>query len=149
MVSNMANPMSNDLQQEEEGRREAVHNGRLWFEFSATVIAWFSLGVTDVVITWLACVHDEQYGGPSSHPNARVLYFVMWAILFGLASMAGTMSYRSWRTLSGTSDVLRAEGRERKEFMSQAGLFISVTLGMGFIWLCIPLFIMQMCARAR
>ncbi len=145
----MTNSVSSDRQPEAEGSREAIPNGRLWFEFSASVIAWFCLGVADVVITWRACVHEEQFGGPSSHPGARILYFVMWGALFGLASLAGTMSYRSWRTLSGTSELLRAEGRERKEFMSLAGLFISVTLGMGFIWMCLPLFIMQMCARAR
>jgi len=59
------------------------------------------------------------------------------------------MSYRSWRTLSAVRDLLSAEGRERKEFMSLAGLFISLTLGVGMIWLCLPLFIVQMCARAR
>ena len=59
------------------------------------------------------------------------------------------MSYRSWRRLSGAAGLLSAEGRERKEFMSLCGLFISVTLGFGFVWMCIPLFMLQMCARTR
>jgi hypothetical protein len=102
-----------------------------------------------MLITWRACVHEEQFGGPSSHPGALALYFVMWIVLFGLVTFAGTMSYRSWRTLSGARKLLAAEGQERKEFMSLAGLFISLTLGVGMVWLCLPLFILQMCARAR
>jgi hypothetical protein len=58
-------------------------------------------------------------------------------------------AYRSWRALSGEQELLRAEGRERREFMSLSGLFISVTLGFGFLWMCLPLFLLQMCARAR
>ena len=122
---------------------------RLWFEFGASATAWLCLGSLDMVIAWRACVHQEQFGGPSSHPGARILYFVLWIALFGLAALAGSMSYRTWRTLSGAGELLRAEGREREEFMSLSGLFISVTLGFGFLWMCLPLFMLQMCARAR
>ena len=45
--------------------------------------------------------------------------------------------------------MLLAEATERKEFMAWAGLFISFTLGVGIVWLCLPLFILQMCIRAR
>ena len=71
------------------------------------------------------------------------------SLLMGLAAVAGTMSYRNWRKLSGASEVLRAEATERKAFMAWAGLFISFTLGVGIVWLCLPLFILQMCIRAR
>lgn len=127
----------------------AVHNRRLWFEVAGSCVAWFALGFADIVITWRACVHEEQFGGPSSHPGARVLYVVMWILLFGLALLAGWMSFRSWRRLAETNDLLRSEGRERKEFMSQAGFFISLTLGIGIVWLCLPIFIIQMCVRTR
>ncbi|MGA7158753.1 MAG: hypothetical protein WBY53_18045 [Acidobacteriaceae bacterium] len=105
--------------------------------------------MADMFISWLACVHQEQYGGPSYHPFARALFFIFAVLLFGLALLTGYMSYRSWRDLSRASDLIQAEGRERKEFMSLAGFFISVTLGFGIFWLSIPLFIFQMCARAR
>lgn len=145
----MTNRLDNDRQPEATGNSAAIHNGRLWFEVAASGVAWFGLGLADIVITWRACVHEEQFGGPSAHPGALVLYFVMWVVLFGLALLAGTMSYRSWRELSGVSDLLYAEGKERKEFMSQAGFFISLTLGIGIVWLVVPLFIIQMCVRAR
>jgi hypothetical protein len=149
MVSNMANRPGKDWQSETAVSPGTVNNGWLWLQVAGSGIAWFGLGAADMVITWRACVHEEQFGGPSSHPGALVLYFVAWTALFGLASLAGTMSYRSWRNLAGERELLSAEGRERKEFMSLAGLFISLTLGIGMVWLCLPLFILQMCARAR
>jgi hypothetical protein len=126
-----------------------IPNRRLWFEFVAAAVAWLLLGSLDSVVAWRACVHQEQYGAPSSHPGARIVYFVLWIVLFGLLSLVGAMSYCSWRALSGENNLLSAEGRERREFMSLSGLFISVTLSMGFFWMCLPLFLLQMCARAR
>ena len=143
------------VQSSSDGQIEVAHdpapipNRRLWFQVAGSGIAWFSLGLADIVITWRACVHEEQFGGPSSHPGARVLYFVMWFLLAALALLAGWMSYRSWRSLSEKSDLLYAEGREREEFMSQAGFFISLTLGIGILWLSLPLFLIEMCARTR
>jgi hypothetical protein len=149
MGSEMTNTMSGAPQPEAASGPETISNSRLWFEFAASATAWLCLGCLDMVIAWRACVHQEQFGGPSSHPVARILYFVLWIALFALASLAGSMSYRTWRTLSGAGGLLSAEGRERKEFMSLCGLFISVTLGFGFVWMCVPLFMLQMCARTR
>ena len=149
MASNMTNLLNNDAQPEAASTSVSIPNSRLWFEVAASGVAWFGLGLADMVITWRACVHEEQFGGPSSHPGALALYFVMWAVLFGVALLTGTMSYRTWRKLSGATELLYAEGKERKEFMSLAGLFISVTLGIGIVWLCLPLFIIQMCVRTR
>jgi hypothetical protein len=134
-------------QSEAGGTKE--NNVRLWLEFGSSVIAWLTLNCLNVIVAWRACVHQEQFGGPSYHPGARILYFVLWIGLFGVAAVAGGMSYRTWRKLSGAADLLSAEGRERKDFMSLCGLFISVTLGFGFLWLSLPLFMLQMCTRAR
>ena len=125
------------------------HNLRLWYEFGTAVFAWLALNCLNSVVAWRACVHQEQLGGASLHPGARVLYFLLWIAFFGLASLTGLRSYRTWRKLSGTSELLRAEGRERREYMSLCGLFISFTLGIGFLWLCVPLFMLQMCLRTR
>jgi len=70
-------------------------------------------------------------------------------VLLAVAAIAGTWSYRKWTALSGVMPLLRAEGRDRKEFMALAGLFISFTLGVGIVWLCLPLFVIQMCLRIR
>ncbi len=126
-----------------------VNNRSLWFQVAGSGVAWFTLGLVDLIITWRACVHEDLYGSPSSHPGAEVIFFVAWFALAALALTAGTLSYRTWRRLSGVSDLLKSEGRERKEFMSQAGFFVSLTLGVGIIWLFLPLLILQMCARTR
>ncbi len=122
---------------------------RLWIEFGASVVAWLSLNCMNSVVAWRACVHQAPLGGPSPHPGARVVFFVVWTALFSVAVTSGVLSYRTWRRLSGASDLLAAEGRERKEYMSLCGLFITFTLGFGFLWLCAPLFVLQMCLRTR
>jgi hypothetical protein len=130
-------------------REQMVPARRLWFGVVAATVAWFGLGLADMFITWLACVHQEQFGGPSYHPAARVLYFVSGFGLLGLTVAAGMLSYRNWNRLSGVTSLLNAEAYGRKEFMALAGLFISVTLGAGLVWLCLPLFIIEMCLRVR
>jgi len=104
-----------------------------------------SLGATDVLITWRTCV-GEQFG---ANTIARPLYFTVTLLLLCLAFLAGVMSYRSWKKLAGLTGLLRAEGRERSEFLSLAGLYISFTLGAGMVWLGIPLFILEICVRTR
>jgi hypothetical protein len=100
-------------------------------------------------ITWRACLHQESSGGPSNHPAAQILYFLSGFLLLAVAVSAGAWSYRKWNALSGAISLLRAEGRDREEFMALAGLFLSFTLGVGIVWLCVPLFLIQMCLRIR
>ena len=130
-------------------RSATAPNGRLWFGLAASAGAWFGIGIADMFITWRACLKQEEYGGASSHPGARALYFLFTFALIGVAVLAGTMAFRSLKRLTGLTDLLRAEGHELKEFMAIAGVFVSFTLGMGMVWLCIPLFIIQMCLRSR
>lgn len=130
-------------------RDQAVPTSKLWFGVVGSAVAWFGLGLADMFITWRACVHEEQFGGASSHPGARILYFVAGLSLLALTAIAGIMSYRYWHRLSGLTALLNAEAYERKEFMALAGLFISFTLGAGIVWLCLPVFIIEMCLRVR
>ncbi len=102
-----------------------------------------------MLISWRACLHEEQFGGPSAHPGALILFFVVTGLLFAATVLVGFMSYRTWQKLSSVTKLLDAEGRERSEFMSLAGLFVSVTLGAGIIWFCVPLFVIKMCVRWR
>ena len=120
-----------------------------WFGVVGASLAWLALGAGDVFITWRACLHSELFGEPSNSPNARILCLVITFVLIGLAVIAGTSSYRNWKTFSERRALLRAEGRERTEFIALAGLFMSFTLGFGMVWLCLPLFVIQMCIRAR
>ena len=130
-------------------RDGTVPTGTLWFGVAASVAAWLGLYLADILITWLTCPHRDQLGGPSPDAGARVLYIVSTLALLALAATAGTMSYRNWRRLSDIKRLLAAEAFERKEFMALAGLFISFTLGVGIVWLGLPLFMIQMCLRTR
>jgi hypothetical protein len=130
-------------------RDEAPSNHAHWFGVTGSIFAWFALGFADIVITWRTCLNPEQFGGTGPHPLARVLYFASTLTLFAIAVIAGAACYQNWRRLTGLPKLLQAEGRERNEFLVLAGMFISLTLGAGIVWLCIPLFIVQMCIRAR
>jgi hypothetical protein len=144
--------MTTELTEDRFGKRQArdgVSNRRLWLQLAMSALAWIGLGVADMLITWRACLNEEQFGSASVHSGAHALYFVVTGLLFVLAVLTGVSSYRTWRKLSGAIAFLDAEGRERSEFMSQAAVFISFTLGFGMIWFFIPLFLIQMCLRTR
>lgn len=120
-----------------------------WFGVAGSALAWLALGIGDILITWRACLHPDLFGGPVTSPTARILYFIVTFVLMGLAVIAGISSYRNWKTFSDRRVLLGAEGRERTEFIALAGLFMSFTLGFGMLWFCLPLFVIQMCLRAR
>jgi hypothetical protein len=122
---------------------------RLWFGLAASACAWAMLGILDIVITWRACVHQEEWGNASAHPGARTLYILVSLALILTVLLAGTLSYRNWRALSTQRSILHAEATERREFMALLGVFISLTLGMGVLWLSIPPLIIQLCLRVK
>jgi heme/copper-type cytochrome/quinol oxidase subunit 2 len=130
-------------------RTEHVAQGRLWFGVAASAAAWFVLGVADVLLTWAACLHREQLGGASSHAGILLLTVLITIVLFIIVLASGIVSYRNWRRLSADADLESAEGRGREEFMALLGVFVSLTLGFGVIWLALPLFILDLCVRTR
>jgi hypothetical protein len=84
-----------------------------------------------------------------SHPWARVVYIALSLLSLLIAIAAGVMSWRTWQLLSGGGTIFRAEGYERREFMALMGFFMSITLGMGIVWLTIPPLVLELCGRAR
>jgi hypothetical protein len=84
-----------------------------------------------------------------SHPWARVVYIALSLLSLLIAIAAGVMSWRTWQLLSGGGTIFRAEGYERREFMALMGFFMSITLGMGIVWLTIPPLFLELCGRAR
>lgn len=126
----------------------AISSRRLWFGFSASVVAWVSLGCIDILINWRACMHQEDYGIPNPHPGARVLIGVAAFVLLLIALSAGSISYSNWRRLSA-NPLLGSEAVESREFVALLGVIVTVTLGMGILWLAIPPFFLDICWRAR
>jgi len=126
----------------------AISSRRLWFGLVASVVAWVSLGCIDILINWRACMHQEDYGIPNPHPGARVLIGVAALVLLLIAIGAGSVSYTNWRRLS-TGPLLGSEAVERSQFVALLGVIVTVTLGVGILWLAIPPFFLDICWRAR
>ena len=134
---------------ETQTRQRPVSPARLWFGFSAAGLAWLGLGISDVLITWRECIHEEAFGGASTHTGLHTLNIVIFFVLLGIAITAGVMSYRNWRRLAGEVKLLHAEGTGSREYLALIGVFISITLGMGMLWLGIPVLILSLCERIR
>lgn len=130
-------------------RAAHVTPGRLWFGVAAPGVAWSVLGLTDVLLTWAACLHREQSGGASRHPEMLLLTILITVALFATIVTSGIVSYRNWRRLSADADLESAEGRGREEFMALLGVFVSLTLGFSVLWLALPLFVLDLCVRTR
>lgn len=130
-------------------RSANVSSRRLWFGLVGAACCWIALGITDILLTWRECLHQEQYGGASHHPGLLTLNIVLFIVLLAIAVVAGIMSYRSWRVLAGHIELSRAEATGRQEYMALLGVWIAVTIGVGIIWLGIPLMILSLCVRVR
>jgi len=78
-----------------------------------------------------------------------VIYLVVTLVLLITAISAGGVSFRNWRELSRGENLVNAEARGREEYMALIGVFVSFTLGIGIIWLGIPLAMIDLCVRAR
>ena len=129
--------------------RQHISPARLWFGFAGSALSWIALGVIDLLITWQACLGQEQYGGAHLEPGVKVLYLVVTLLLLVTAISAGGMSFRNWRELSRGGSLINAEGRGREEYMALIGVFVSFTLGIGIVLLGMPLAIIDLCVRAR
>jgi|SRR6185312_8310572 len=122
---------------------------RLWFGFATSAVAWMALGSLDIVIAWRACTHQYDNGIPVAHPGARIALAVLAFALLGVGLVSGITSYRNWQSLATAPGILDTLAVERREFMAVLGLIVSVTLGMGMLWLALPPFFLDICWRAR
>ncbi|MGA3193853.1 MAG: hypothetical protein ABSD39_02525 [Terriglobales bacterium] len=129
--------------------RQPISPARLWFGFAGSAGSWIALGILDLLITWQACLGKEQYGGAHFEPGVKVIYLVVTLVLLITAISAGGVSFRNWRELSRGENLVNAEARGREEYMALIGVFVSFTLGIGIIWLGIPLAMIDLCVRAR
>lgn len=130
-------------------RPVSIRPRRLWFGPIASGVAWFAAGIAEMFITWRACLHNEQYGNAVSDPSATAASFVVSFFLLGVTATAGWVSYNAWRKLSTQRSFLEAEGRGHHEYVALIGVLASITLGAGMVWMCLPLFILKLCARTR
>jgi hypothetical protein len=126
-----------------------VQPRRLWFGFAGAALSWISLGCLDILITWKACTHQEDFGVPRSDQSVAVIYALLTLLLFLITIAAGVISYRNWRSLSSQRSIMHADAIERPEFMALLGVIMSVTLGFSICWFALPPLLINLCWRAR
>lgn len=122
---------------------------RLWFGFAGAFLAWIVLGCADIVIIWRGCQHQQNCGLAPANPEVRILIFVVSLLLLGITLGAGAISYRNWRRLSQQRRMLDSLAVPRGEYMAVIGVILSLTLGMGMIWMALPPLFLDLCWRAR
>ncbi|HEX3940262.1 MAG TPA: hypothetical protein VHX11_02155 [Acidobacteriaceae bacterium] len=131
------------------GPHPAAPESRLWFGFVTAAVAWLALGCLDVLIAWLSCMRQQGFGAPEPHPMERVAFVALAVVLLAVGIAGGVASYRNWRMLSSQPSLLETHAVERREFMALLGVIVSVTLGMGMVWLALPPFFLDLCWRAK
>ncbi|HEY4010394.1 MAG TPA: hypothetical protein VGM11_09610 [Acidobacteriaceae bacterium] len=126
-----------------------VEPRRLWFGFASSAICWIALGILDMLITWRACIYQEEYGLPSHPTSATVLYLTASVLLLAITIAAGITSYRNWQSIAQQRTLLESPAVDRTEFMAVIGVIISITLGVGIVLLALPPLFLSLCWRAR
>ena len=134
---------------ESHPRNSSVTPVKLRFGLVTSAAAWAALGCIDIFITWRVCKEPLPFGAGLAHPGATALFIAVAAMFLTLAVVAGISSYRNWRSLSNENHLLNADATDRAEFMALLGVIVSVTLGMGILWLSLPPLLFAVCARAR
>ncbi|HTZ57500.1 MAG TPA: hypothetical protein VMB49_05355 [Acidobacteriaceae bacterium] len=134
---------------EQTSRSDAVEPKRIWVGVVAAGAAWFLLGIAEMFITWRACMHNEEFGNASRDVPAMAAAFAVSFFLLALVAAGGFFSYQTWRKFSTQPRLAEAEGHSVQEFLSLLGIFFSVTLGAGMVWMTLPLFLLRLCARVR
>lgn len=126
-----------------------VSRGRQWFALWGAAAAWVGIYIADIVITWQACLHHEQLGGTSSHAGLLILNMIVFFALLATAIVAGILAYRAWRARSTSKNFFYADAEDRHEYMAMIGVLMTITLGVGILWMGLPLWIISLCVRTR
>lgn len=122
---------------------------RLWFGFAAGAAAWLGLFIIDLLLAWKMCIQRPNGFDVVSLGWALYLMAAVTVAMLAIAIAAGIVSLRNFRRVSNHASLARTEATGREEFMALGGMFISFLLGIGIIWLGIPLIIINICTRAR
>lgn len=122
---------------------------RLWFGFAGSVAAWIGLFIADLLLAWKTCTELPNGVDVLSLGWAIYLFAALTVILLAATIAAGVISFGNFQRFSNHASLARTEATGRDEFMALGGMFISLTLSLGIVWLGIPLIIVNLCTRAR
>lgn len=129
--------------------RASTPSSRTWFGLVASAAAWLLLGAMDLLVVWNECAHQQKCSGEGAYAASRMLCFAVSIVFLLVAVAGGATSYYNWRSLSQRQGLLETNATDRREFMALLGVIVSITLGMGIVWLSIPPLLIQLCERAR
>jgi hypothetical protein len=122
---------------------------RLWFGFAGSAAAWVVLFIADLLLVWKMCIELPNGFDLLSLSWAIYLFAAVTVLLLAVTIAAGLVSFGNFRRFSHNASLARTEATGREEFMALGGIFISVTMSFGIIWLGIPPIILHLCTRAR
>ncbi|HVW85941.1 MAG TPA: hypothetical protein VHB50_14730 [Bryobacteraceae bacterium] len=122
---------------------------RLWFGTCAGAVAWAIHGFICTVISSVACSNGNGSLGPLSTEGVRLLLAAITLALLGVTIAGGLVSFRNWRELSETGNLVQAAGDSRESFMALVGTFLSIALALGIVWAGLPLILVGVCVNAR
>lgn len=121
----------------------------LWFGTTAAAIAWVLHGFVCEIISSQACQDGTGNWGPLSPLGVRWLLAGITLGFLAVAVAGGIVSFRNWRHLTESPDLVHAEGRRREQFMALGGIFVSAAFVIGIVWAGIPLIFLDICMKAR
>lgn len=129
--------------------RGSVPTKSVWFGAAAAAVAFSLNGLVNWLISWRTC-----YIGHGEFIGLRLggVRWLLAAITLGFLCVAiagGIIAFRNWRAIASQEDQRFAEAHSTAGFLSLLGIVLSVTLGMGIIWLGIPLVFLNSCMRAN
>jgi hypothetical protein len=129
---------------------EAISERRLWFGFAGAVPAWILAGLIDFILAWHVCMGQELGANPVyTSVGMRILLGVITFGALAVATAGAIVSFRNWQRLSNESEFINAEGRARKQYMALSGVLLSTSLAVGIVWFSIPIYLLNLCVRAR
>ena len=130
--------------------REPVSERRLWFGFAGAVPAWIIAGLVEVVLAWHVCM-GQELGAKVSYTKLgmRVLLGVITFGALAIATAGAWVSFNNWQRLSEGSDFIESEGRPRRQYMALSGVLLSTAMAVGIVWFAIPIYLLNLCSRAR
>src|SRR5665213_4204684 len=126
-----------------------LDQNRLWFGFAGSAAAWLALFTADLLLAWKMCTELPNGSDVLSLGWAIYLFAALTLILLAVTIAAGIVSFGNFQRISNHASLAHTEATGREEFMALGGMFISLVLGLGIVWLGIPLIIINLCTRAR
>lgn len=120
----------------------------MWYGLIASMSAFVAEGAITFLITWKTGYSGHGHLGPLSETGVHWLLVGITIVLLGVSASGALVSYRYWRSVSGSTDMAHAASLSNEEFISMIGVLCSAIMCVAIIWIGFPLFMISLLARA-